>query len=98
PPAGTVGVAQPERGGLPVTRALRHTATALIAFLAATTTVSTQDVTFSSRVEAVRVDVLMTDNGQPVRGLGLPDFEVRDNGVLQQVDLVSFEQIPLNVV
>ena len=57
-----------------------------------------QDVTFSSRVEAVRVDVLVTDNGQPVRGLGPGDFEIRDNGVPQQIDLVSFEQIPLNVV
>jgi len=54
--------------------------------------------TFSSRVEAVRVDVLVTDAGGPVRGLGPADFEIRDNGVLQQVDLVSFDQIPLNVV
>lgn len=66
--------------------------------LAATAIVRTQDVTFSSRVEAVRVDVLVTDNGQPVRGLGPADFEIRDNGILQQIDLVSFEQIPLNVV
>ena len=71
---------------------------ALFVFFAATTIVRTQDVTFSSRVEAVRVDVLVTDGGQPVRGLGPADFEIRDNGVLQQVDLVSFEQIPLNVI
>jgi len=64
----------------------------------ATAIVRTQDVTFSSRVEAVRVDVLVTDNGQPVRNLSAPDFEIRDNGVLQQIDLISFEQIPLNVV
>ena len=68
------------------------------ALLAATAIVRTQDVTFSSSVEAVRVDVLVTDNGQPVRGLGPADFEIRDNGVAQQIDLVSFEQIPLNVV
>jgi VWFA-related protein len=60
--------------------------------------VRTQNATFSSRVEAVRVDVLVTDNGRPVRGLGRDDFEVRDNGVAQQIDLVSFEQIPLNVI
>ena len=71
---------------------------AFLCALLATATVAAQDVTFSSRVEAVRVDVLVTDNGQPVRGLGPADFEVRDNGVLQQIDLVSFEQIPLNVV
>lgn len=58
----------------------------------------TQDVTFSSKVEVVRVDVLVTDNGVPVRGLGPGDFEIRDNGVAQQVELVSFEQIPLNVI
>ena len=60
--------------------------------------VRTQDVTFSSRIEAVRVDVLVTDNAQPVRGLGPADFEIRDNGVVQQVDLVSFDQVPLNAI
>jgi len=54
--------------------------------------------TFTSRVEAVRLDVLVTVNGQPVRNLTAADFEIRDTGVLQQVDLVSFEKIPLNVV
>lgn len=54
--------------------------------------------TFSGRVEAVRVDVLVTDGGQPVRGLQRGDFDVRDNGVPQEVDLVTFEQIPLNVI
>jgi len=57
-----------------------------------------QQPTFSSRVDAVRVDVLVTDSHGAVRGLGPTDFEVRDNGVLQQVDLVSFDQVPLNVV
>lgn len=66
--------------------------------VAAAAVVRTQDVTFSSKVEAVRVDVLVTDNGVPVRGLGPADFDIRDNGVAQQIDLVSFEQIPLNVV
>ena len=58
----------------------------------------TQNPTFSSKVEAVRVDVLVTESGRPVRNLGLADFEVFDNGVRQQVDLVSFEQLPLNVI
>ncbi len=57
-----------------------------------------QQPTFSSRVEAVRVDVLVTKDGQPVRGLVPGDFEVLDNGVPQQVELATFEQIPLNVV
>ena len=57
-----------------------------------------QQATFSSHVEAVRVDVLVSDRGVPVRGLGTADFEVWDNGVPQQVELVSFEQLPLRVV
>jgi VWFA-related protein len=54
--------------------------------------------TFTSRVDAVRVDVLVTEHGRPVQGLAPDDFEVFDNGVRQRVDLASFEQIPLNVV
>jgi len=68
-----------------------RTIVALLAALA-------QAPTFSSRVDAVRVDVLVTDNGKPVVGLTARDFEILDNGVAQQVDLVSFAQVPLNVV
>jgi Ca-activated chloride channel family protein len=57
-----------------------------------------QQPSFSARVESVRVDALVLEAGRPVRGLTANDFEVLDNGVPQQVDLVSFEQIPLNVV
>ena len=57
-----------------------------------------RQTTFTSRIEAVRVDVLVTENGQPLQGLSPDDFEVLDNGVRQRVDLASFEQIPLNVV
>ena len=57
-----------------------------------------QPPTFSARTEVVRVDVLVTEKGQPVTGLRGADFEVLDNGVPQEVDLASFEQIPLNLV
>jgi VWFA-related protein len=60
--------------------------------------VAPQAPTFSTRLEAVRVDVLVTDQGQVVRGLTPADFDIRDEGVPQQVDLISFEQIPLNIV
>lgn len=59
---------------------------------------SAQAPTFSAHVEAVRVDVLVTRDGRPVTGLQPGDFEVRDNGVRQQVDVASFEQVPLNVI
>jgi len=60
--------------------------------------VAAQPPAFTARVESVRIDALVTDSGRPVLGLQPADFDVSDNGVLQQVDLVSFEQIPLNVI
>lgn len=57
-----------------------------------------QKPTFATRVEAIRVDVLVTDGDRPVRGLGAGDFEVSDNGVPQQVDFVSPEQLPINAI
>jgi VWFA-related protein len=42
--------------------------------------------------------VLVTDGGRPVRDLPAPDFELLDNGVPQQIDLVSFDEVPLNLV
>ena len=54
--------------------------------------------TFSTRVEGVRVDVLVTDSSRrPLRGLTAADFMIRDNGVTQEVDVVSFGEIALNV-
>ena len=57
-----------------------------------------QQPVFSSRAEIVRVDVLVLKDGKPMRNLGAADFEVKDNGVLQQVELLSVEDLPLNVV
>jgi len=59
---------------------------------------SDRQATFRSGTEAVRVDVLVTERGRPVRGLTPADFEVLDSGVPQQVDYAAFEEIPLNVV
>lgn len=72
-------------------------AAALLLALAATPPAA-QTPTFSARLDVVRVDALVTDRGQFVRGLGPADFEVVDNGVVQQVDLATFEALPLNVV
>ena len=57
-----------------------------------------QQAAFTAKVESVRVDVLALDGGRPILGLKPSDFEILDNGVPQQVELVSFENIPLNVV
>lgn len=57
-----------------------------------------QGATFSSRAVAVRVDVLATENGKPVAGLGTGDFELLDNGVAQKIDLVNLGDLPVNAV
>ena len=72
-------------------------ALAALGVVALTLPVSTQP-TFSARVEGVRVDVLVTDSSRrPLRGLAASDFVIRDNGVPQQIDVVSFGEIALNV-
>jgi Ca-activated chloride channel homolog len=78
----------------------RRVAAAVASMILAGTAVgrSQDKATFSSKVEAVRVDVLVTDNGRAIRGLTPEDFEIVDNGVPQEVDFVSFDQIPLNVI
>jgi VWFA-related protein len=57
-----------------------------------------QQPIFRSKRESVRVDVLVSDRGRPVRDLKAGDFEVFDSGVAQQIDFVSVEQLPINVV
>lgn len=58
-----------------------------------------QDVpTFTTSVEAVYVDVFVTRDGRPVPGLAAADFEVRDNGVKQDVTLARLEEIPIVAV
>jgi VWFA-related protein len=57
-----------------------------------------QTARFTTGVEAVRVDTLVTDGRRPVVGLKAGDFELRDNGVLQTVRDVSYESLPLNII
>lgn len=54
--------------------------------------------TFSSKVDSVTLDVIVTARGRPLLGLGAGDFEVRDNGVLQQASLLAAGSFPLDVV
>lgn len=59
---------------------------------------ATPPQTFRVGVEAVRVDVLVTDGNRPVAGLSASDFALRDRGVPQRIDSVVFEDVPLNVM
>ena len=40
----------------------------------------------------------VTDGRNPVAGLNAPDFELRDNGVLQTIDVVETGTVPINAV
>jgi len=53
---------------------------------------------FPSRVENVYIDAFVTHNGDPVRGLAAENFEVRDNGVVKEVRLVSLDVVPIVVL
>ena len=67
--------------------------------LAASVTADTgQQPSFRSGAVGVRVDALVTDGRKPVAGLSASAFELRDNGVLQSIQLVAADDIPLNVV
>lgn len=71
---------------------------ALLPFLlAVTSTAALAQQTIRVAVDAVRVDVLVTDGSRPVSGLTADDFELRDSGVLQRIDTMSFEDVPLSV-
>ena len=68
------------------------------AMIGAASLVTATQPTFRATVEAIRVDVLVTDaSRRPLRGLTPADFAIRDNGVPQQVDVISYGETALNV-
>ena len=74
--------------------------TAAIALMAAMhlSAAAQEPMRFRAGTELVSVDVLVTENRQPVLGLTAADFELIDNGVAQTVDQLYLEQLPVNVV
>jgi len=65
--------------------------------VAIATSVGSQQ-TFRVGVDAVRVDVLVTDGNRPVGGLTADDFELRDSGVRQHIEAVDLGDVPLSVM
>jgi len=61
-----------------------------------TTIVSAQQ-TFRSGVDGVVIPVSVRSGNRPVAGLTAADFELRDNGVVQELQDVSAEKLPIDV-
>ncbi len=57
-----------------------------------------QQPSFRSNTLAVRVDALVTDGRKPAAGLTATDFELRDNGIAQTIELIDATDVPINVV
>jgi VWFA-related protein len=57
-----------------------------------------EPLVFGVEVEVVRVEVLVTRKGEPVRDLTAEDFELRDNGVRQQLKPIAFEEAPVDAL
>jgi Ca-activated chloride channel homolog len=70
---------------------------ALLVWIASVSLVAQAPMRFTSGTAAVRVDVLVTVKNRPLTGLKASDFELRDNGIVQQISDVSQENLPLNV-
>jgi VWFA-related protein len=79
---------------------IRRLAPALVAvaLLHSGPALDAQKQAFSSTTLGVRVDVLVTDGRNPVGGLRAADFELRDNGILQTIDVVDSSDVPVNAV
>jgi Ca-activated chloride channel family protein len=57
-----------------------------------------QEATFRVSVDLVRVDVLPTDQGVPMRGLRADDFVLTDNGQRQVIESVSTETEGIDII
>ena len=80
---------------------MKRLATILVAScatVAIAASVGAQTTRFTSGVDIVRVDTLVSSGGRLVRGLKAADFELRDSGVLQDITDVAYESLPLNVI
>jgi len=53
---------------------------------------------FGVSIENVYIDAFVSRRGTPLQGLAASDFELRDNGVVQQLDLAASDAQPLLAV
>ena len=59
---------------------------------------SQEPLVFGSSVEMVRLDVAVTRDGVAAKGLTGRDFEVKDNGIIQEVEVVGREERAVHAV
>lgn len=71
---------------------------AIAASVAQTSVLVAQPPQFRADALAVRVDVLVMQGRKPAAGLTAREFELRDNGVVQKVDVIEASSVPLNVI
>jgi VWFA-related protein len=56
-----------------------------------------QERVFRSGVDGVTITVSVRNNNRPVTGLSAADFELRDNGVPQELTTIAAEKVPLDL-
>jgi Ca-activated chloride channel homolog len=66
--------------------------------LLATGIARAQTPVFEAKVDSVYVDAFVVDDGVPVTGLAVENFELRDEGVVRPAELVRVESVPLAAV
>jgi len=71
---------------------------ALIIATGSVSQVAPAELQFRADVEMVQVDVFVNRGSQPATDLKSREFEVYDNGVSQEVQLLERESIPLTAV
>lgn len=77
---------------------MARTMAVVVAVAGTIAAMAAQTPSFRARVDGVRIDVLATENRRPVTSLTAADFDVRDNGVRQAIDLLSVSDVGLSVV
>jgi VWFA-related protein len=69
----------------------------LLLVVLATVEPRAQDATFRASADAVSVGVAVLRGGRPVPGLAVTDFQIVDNGVVQQISTMSYEKFPMDL-
>lgn len=88
-----------------MTRGWRRTGALLTAMLVTAAHAAAQDggqqprsaPVFRAGADVVTVDVSVRRDRRPVTGLTAADFELKDNGVAQQITGVAYERLPIDV-